>query len=128
MTDMPDEAVEAGLDVLQSRYQSSDEYIRNVLAAALPALTAAARAEVAASVYALAETDYKGRPFVWLHEVREAVSDDGVTAHNQQMRAEGWDECIVFVNARMGGVVATHDENPYRAEAAGDQHHQGDDK
>jgi hypothetical protein len=97
---------------------------------ALRAALAAARAEVAASVLALAEDDYRGRPFVWLHEAQEAVSDDGIANHNQQMRAEAWDEG--FDAASKGydamGMGYSMPTNPYRAEAAGDQHHQGDDE
>jgi hypothetical protein len=114
---VPDEALEA----FAAEYLLHDpegELDHDALRAAL----AAARAEVAASVLALAEDDYRGRPFVWLHEAQEAVSDDGIANHNQQMRAEAWDE------GWASGRVAPTAPNPYRAEAAGDQHHQGGDE
>jgi hypothetical protein len=150
---VPDEALTRAAHAYQVIAPCNVYALTAALAAAMPALTAAARAEVAASVYALAETDYKGRPFVWLHEVREAVSDSGVTAHNQQMRAEERERLIADAErcqellTKPNGEMTPEDwnelrEHPLRfsgrellkwidwlrAEAAGDQHHQGGDE
>jgi hypothetical protein len=157
---VPDEAVEAFRDAVPgTNLRIATVYLRRALAAAMPALTAAARAEVAASVLGPVEcawdllnkpsaemtsddwTELQENPLryagQWVEDflgyLRAAVSDDGIANHRQQMRAEGWDEGYAAAHsmARLYGHTDHWEDepaNPYRAEAAGDQHHQGDDE
>lgn len=130
---VPDEAVEAAMKIAypglqttgQPSYKYARKYVTRMLAAAMPALTAAVRAEVAASVKALADeletsTQETGprRRREWAERFRAAVSDDGVAAHNQQMRAEAWDEGYRWAFDEEFEDVRSLNDNPYRAEAA----------